>query len=410
MNNKGAIIRNLTILLTAIVLSGVIASCNRQPTGIFASLETEIDVEEDRGIPNDATVTAIVRPDGGNYLFAAAGGIHYREVGAATEWTRIASPDGSDVKTTSAMRVFGDTIYAIFGREVYSIDLDDDGEPEGTSSDDWQPVGGLADDQKAHRLFTAIDANGDDALYLSVSVEDTSRYGLYQLNDNDDEFKPVVSPPEGDDAWDHVYDVVRYQDPDDPNEDGLWIIAGDSIFFVDDNDDVDEIKPKAQRPDEWPSTPKFRQAYLYDDDGDDVLYLAGNGRIVRYDGSDWQRSDDHEVRNETVEFRSLTVMSIEDANGSSYETLLAGSRSRAGLFEAVDLELVNLRRPLRPQAEQGVGTGNYEATALSITGVKTFLVDDDHDEERVVFAGSVGAGLWRGSYDSELESFIWMRE
>ncbi|MFW5995568.1 MAG: hypothetical protein ACOCRN_05595, partial [Spirochaetia bacterium] len=170
-------VRTVAKVVGLIALVALFAVACRHPVGLFASLEEEIPVDEDRGVPTSDGMQDMLLSDG-NY-YAAFTSLYVREASesrdlggeANRQWSKIGKPDGLDPDDTlGSIAEYDNQIYAIYGGEVYR--RPNDGE---TDSGDWKSVwksGNNPPSGRASRLFSLDTANT-----LLVSVRTDSEGG-----------------------------------------------------------------------------------------------------------------------------------------------------------------------------------------------------------------------------------------
>ena len=380
---------------TLVLLS--VSACEH-PVGLFASLEEEIPIDEDRGVPTDDYMRSMLISDDGEYYFAEFTSLYVRRRAEdldldgepSRSWTRIGKPEAAgehDTLGSIAEYASESELWAIYGGKLFT--RPNDGSETGRGA--WSERSAPSEISRAARLFSV-----GDELLLSARMSGGG-FSLYQRNGT------VWGDPLGfddvdDDRVNRINAIVEF--------DNDYYVATTSRIFR--TSDLDTNFEPAE--DGLPTAANYRELSVGESNGSPALFAAGNKHIsVTTNGTDWSTSDSQSHDGEDVQFTALGWYVTE--NGAGY--LVAGTES-AGLYEAPEGDLDRLRR-------QGSGAelfgrdGNFLTTRLSGGSVHRIFVDENgrswrSQDKPHIFVGAPGRGLWRGEYDEEYEALTWRRE
>lgn len=411
-------VRTVAKLVGLIALTALFAVACRHPVGLFASLEEEIAVDEERGVPTSDGMQEMLL-SGGNY-YAAFTSLYVRKAAESRDldgspsrqWSKVGKPEdlGSD-DTLGSIAEYGGHIYAVYGGEVYRRPNDG-----GDESGDWESVwesGNSRPTGRASRLFAAA-----GELLVSVRTdtdvgeddETVGEYKLYEWDDGNTDWNTneVDFDTTGNEVS-FIYAVVQR----DTND--IFIATHGNIY------QAGGLGGNFTPEDTTITSGSYRDLLVADTNGDgnNTLYSAAKGRILSYDGSDWtagsKQTDDED---DPVQFTSLgwyTDSRVIDDSDASNGYLIAGSLDN-GLYEAEDGNLGTLEYEGAESTLFGRG-GNYLTTQLSENGIQSIFVDDPgqgswRSSGPHIFIGAAGQGLWRGEFDEddELNDLYWRRE
>ncbi len=383
-------------LAAALVLLAV--SACEHPVGLFASLEEEIPIDEDRGVPTDDYMRTMLISDDGEYYFAEFTSLYVRRRAEDLDltgepnrsWTRIGKPTAAgehDTLGSIAEYAADDELWAIYGGELYARP-NDGGE---TGRGEWSERSRPEDSSRASRLFTV-----NSKLFLSTRLSGGG-YALYRRDATD--WDRLGFDGVDDDSVNQINAIVEF--------DNAYYVATQSRIYLTADLDNDDFQPAD---DGLPTSANYRELEVGELEGTPALFAAGNKHVsVTTDGTNWSSSDSQSHDGEDVQFTALGWYVTE--NGTGY--LVAGTE-KSGLYEAPDGDLDRLRR-------QGSGTdlfgrkGNFLTTRLSGGAVHRIFVDENGRSWRSqnkphIFVGAPGRGLWRGEHDEEYDALTWRRE
>ena len=363
------------------------SACTHE-VGLFASLEQEIPVDEGRGFPNEGSIHNLVKHDGRYFAGGASLWVRTAVDESATSlqgWTRIAPPTSASRGTLDSMALVNGDIYAVYDGNVYQRTANAD-----ATAGAWNPVSEFNEDT-AQRVFAVTVENGSlQNFVVSASVD-----GGNQLLDSDGE--PVAEL----EAVNTIYAVLNFNDG---TNDNIYVLTNSQVFQGDnDLGNFTDITAAVRGP---ATSTTFRDMQVRG--SDDELWIAGRGRIYRFDGSDWTRTEEitPDDSSTPVQFTSIAFVTVD---GTEY--VLAGTQSN-GLYEGDDLDdLSSLRAEGSGRTLLG-RDGNYLTTQMAGGAVSRIVVDQDGSARDstgpLVFVGAPGRGLWRGQ--PENGGFIWRRE
>lgn len=376
------------------------------PVGIFASLEQEIPVDEERGVPTTDGMRFMVRASSGggdDYYYAAFTSLYVREADEGTgsspdrSWSRVSRPSGVNTSDpVTSIVAFDDRIWAIFDGDVYSRPAD------GGSDDDWdkENIDDVPGSRTASRLFTVTDG-ADDRLLLSVR-DDDSEYSVYYLNGGNFDEMNIDAP----DGLTQVRAVAYF----DPGGDNFYLATSGALYR---SDGIGGTYSAISQGDLGAGGP-YRELLVAEVNGDDTLFVAARRRVLSYDGTTWSDSGTFETSGGSdIVFTSLGWVNDTDLIGTSGGYLIAGTQN-AGLFEAPGGAVTDLRR-------EGSGStlfgrvGNYLTTRLSGGAIdRIFVVEEGRSWRNQggnhIYVGAPGRGLWRGESDRKDDVILWRRE
>ncbi|MFP4644435.1 MAG: hypothetical protein ACLFM0_08775, partial [Spirochaetales bacterium] len=184
-----------------VAIAGLLAVGCRHPIGIFANLEEEIPVDEERGVPTEDGMRGMLAtdtgPDSEGYFYAAFTSLYVRErsedvdLGAdspSSDWSKVSKPSGlDDDYVLTSIAYHQGRIFAVYaGDDSGSLYYRDaDGEK---GSDGWVeiPVDEIAgsETEKVSRVLGSGDG-GDEELIVSILVDrsdESDTYGIWRLD------------------------------------------------------------------------------------------------------------------------------------------------------------------------------------------------------------------------------------
>ena len=429
-------IRRSTFLKLGVLaaLTAIVALGCPHPIGIFASLEEEIPVDEERGVPTGDTMRQMLATetgdDGGGYFYAAFTSLYVRERGEDrdlsadspdTDWSQVSKPSGlsdEEVLTSIAQHeVNGDNrIYAVYaGGNSGSLFYRDAG--VGTSSGDWNriSVGDITENgaDKVSKVFSA-----GDELIVSVRVEQRSGegdiYAVYRRDSGDTEWGEVATPDDENEVG-FVYDFAYF---DDGNGNGDYYLATFRNILRSDNG-LETTSADFKKEVHSGSGP-YRDLLVADIEGTDTLFAAAREAIFSTDSTPDATGDWTEAEisgDDDVQFSAIGYYPGSEFREDIGAFLIAGTRSN-GLYEAEADNGGNF--VFREEGANRVllgRDGNFLTTRLSGRGVRSIFVDEDagtwRSEGPHIFVGAATAGLWRGEVDEDDDpdnEFLWRRE
>ncbi len=383
-------------VLAALVLLSV-SSCEH-PVGVFASLEEEIPVDEDRGVPTDDYMRTMLISADGEYYFAEFTSLYVRRRAEdfdldgepSRSWRRIPKPEAvgeHDTLGSIAEYANDNELWAIYGGELFSRPNDGGETGRGAWSEETAP----GDISRASRLFSV-----GNELLLSARISST-RYELYRRNGSG--WDRIGFDGVDDDRVNRINAIVEF--------DNHYYVATKSRIYRTDDLGINDFEPED---DDLPTAANFRELKVGESNGETALFAAGKKYVsVTTNGTDWTTSDSKSHDGEDVQFTALGWYVAENGNGY----LIAGTEE-SGLYEAPEGDLDRLRR-------QGSGAelfgrdGNFLTTRLSGGSVHRIFIDEEgrswrSQDKTHIFVGAPGRGLWRGEHDEEYEVLTWRRE
>ncbi|MFW6252951.1 MAG: hypothetical protein ACOC4F_03375 [bacterium] len=385
--NSTAMKRNTGTALVALAsaLFLALSSCSHE-VGLFASLEQEIPVDEERGFPNDGSIHSLERS--GERYFAGGSTLWVRNAtddsaSDLASWDRIAPP--SSGLTLASMALVGSELYAVYGQTLYSRAANGN-----TAAEGWDPVNDF-DSTAVSRVF-GVEVDGTPDFVVSAPREDEA--GERLLASNGDEVPGLGES----DNRNTIYGVANFGSE-------IYVLTGTQLLSIADNLSV----AATEVPIPESASSSFRDIRVRGADSE--LWVAGKGKIyVATDPTDeasWESTTEltPEDASSPAQFLTLDFVTV---GGSEY--VLAGTESD-GLYEGVASDFPTL-------SEEGSGgvligrNGNYLTTEIPGGNVEHIVVDESGsargEDGPLVFLGARGRGLWRGQPANG--DFIWRRE
>lgn len=380
--------RNTTIALVALASALLLAlsACSHE-VGLFASLEQEIPVDEERGFPNDGSIQSLVK-SGGRY-FAGGSALWVRDASDTSAsdlsgWQQIAPP--SSGLTLASMALVGSDIYAVYGQTLYTRNADGS-----TAAGGWDSVTAF-DSEAVSRVF-GVEVGGSPAFVVSAPRDGGS--GERLLDANGDEVSGLGEA----DNRNTIYGAANFGSD-------IYVLTSTQLFSISDN--LSGTASAVTIPGSTSST--FRDLRVRGADAE--LWIAGRGKIYVADTdpsveTNWTSTDLITPENSSSAAQFLTLAFVT-LGGTEY--VLAGTESD-GLYEGEATDVTSLSQ----EGSDGVlvgRNGNYLTTEIVGGNVEHIFVDESGSARGqsgpLVFLGARGRGLWRGQPESG--EIIWRRE
>ena len=425
------------------VLTAFLAIGCRHPVGIFASLEEEIPVDEDRGVPTTdgmRAMLAVDTDDNGGYFYAAFTSLYVRErsEGLAVDadspdndWSRISKPGGlsaDDVlQSIAEHEINGENrVFAVYGGgnsgSLYHRATGDD-----TSSGAWSDAisvneiaSDTSDEGSPEKVSKVFSANGE--LIVSVRIKSNSdksdSYAVYRpvdANEPDGNWERImIEEGETDGEVGFVYDF-EYFDANNGNGD-YYLATFRNILKSD-----DDLSSGGFEDEVHSGSGPYRNLLAADISGTDTLFAAAKGVIFSTDSAPAETGDwaSAEISGEDdVQFTAIGYYPGSDFEGSDPGAYLIAGTQDNGLYEA-EADTTGGYNFREEGAERTLlgRKGNFLTTRLSGRGIQAIFVDNDagtwRSEGPHVFVGAATAGLWRGEVDEDDDlagKFLWRRE
>ncbi|TVQ25286.1 MAG: hypothetical protein EA383_09160 [Spirochaetaceae bacterium] len=393
--------RNTLYRLTAVAAALLVAlsACTHE-VGLFASLEQEIPVDEDRGFPTNGSIHALVFHEDGSTgrYFAGGSSLWVRTAEDASEanlqnWSRISPPTSASRQTLDSMALVDGEIYAVYDGNVYARPADGE-----TAAGGWTRIDGDGDALVAAdvlRVF-AVEVDGVGETFVVSATRPDETVGSRLLNSDGTEVDGLGAA----DNRGTIYAVENF-------DGNIYVLTTAQLFRGGDTNLLTGMTAVTV-PGSTSST--FRDMQVRGND--DELWIAGKGRLYVGSGdltvsTNWTRTDETtpEDSSTAVQFTSIGFLTI-----GSTEYVLAGTMSN-GLFEGEADEF----QSITPEGSGRVligRSGNYLTTQIAGRAVARIVVDQNGSARGLagplVFLGAPGRGLWRGQ--PENGDFIWRRE
>ncbi len=378
--------QNMTRWMTVAGIAFLVGlgACSHE-VGLFASLEQEIPVDEERGFPTNGSIHGLVfhETGGTGRYFAGGSSLWVREAVDASEtslegWTRIAPP--SSGLTLSSMALVGGEIFAVYGGNVYSRTA---GDQTGVS---WGNPVAAFDTATALQVF-AVTVGGTDTFVVSASVEGGNRL----LDNSGAEISGLENV-------NTIYDVTNFGDR-------IYVLTNTQLFRGAENDLLTGMAPVTIA---GSTSSTFRDMQVRGDD-DDELWIAGKGRLYwSNDGTNWTNSDSITPEDSSTEVQ-FTGLGFVTVDGTEY--VLASTQAN-GLYEGNDPDDLSSLRAEGSERTLIGRSGNYLTTQIAGRAVDRIVIDANGSarglDGPLVFLGTPGRGLWRGQQENG--DFIWRRE
>jgi hypothetical protein len=368
------------IILPAL-LSVFLLGCD--DTAIFYTLEGVYPIDKDLGLTNNIAVFEIVGT--GTKFFAAAGTLYAR--GSSNDnWQSVSSPvTGASCDT---IEIFGGLLYAGFYKK--------DGTGLGLyrtnpATIDWtaDPITAAEVQNKQIGMIKEVGAT----LYVTTA----------EWNDTDKEFEYFLySTADGDTYTPAVFDIAPTA-PVTDIEDYVgaftyWVIAGDDLY-ADTAANLNNLtlqNPVPALP-ALPVEPQTSSSFggLLDSTVSAGLYLsAKDGKLWRYDGSDWDDT-------RTVTIDGTGVLFTRFIDDTRNNVVLVGTEG-AGYYK-ID--------PGLPEPLENAGVQRLPSPTLDLykSAINSFYIDVAPDPD-ILFACTYGSGLWREEYVDEDSRWYWKQE
>jgi hypothetical protein len=397
--------KNLYCLATLAAALLVFAACDHAPVGIFASIEQEVKIDDERNLPNGIAVNGIVEFDG--YYFVSAPTVYRRPVanttgGEPSQWTPVASPIAGARNLRMVHLESAGALYAVFvddagvTKSLHALD---------SAGGNWTEVtlpsgatGGLVS------VFAAGPA-GTDRLFLSV-FEGPNDYRLFSSPDGtafaavtDSATSTALSMPTP------ATDVAYTTDGATDN----WWIAGRTRFLTgaEPTPATDPLIVSDYGGSTLSDVDGFSGLYFGGPAGSPRLYLSTlTGQVFRYDPNNVAAGFVAAAGTITFSDDPVPLTDFAYVEGSDgFQSVVVGTEGY-GYYE-IDPATLDISMPAR--------SGNYLASELSRASIHAFYVDTNADLPTgapsgvdLMFAGTAGLGLWKNYYKGE--SSLWTRE
>ena len=408
-------------LVSGVVLVALLAGCSRSPYGIFASIERERAILDDRNLEHDLNVGAIAKA-GGTY-FIAAGTLYFRDQDALVEgawtrpeWSAVPAP-GLNYTTTSLVSVdFGS------GSRVFAVYSSPDGLTHGlyeinVTSPVSSPTLRLQTTGSANALGTlfAVDDGGTNGWLMVNYTTGPGAWSLYAAtgvaNGDGSDFAAIA----GTESTEPYIDVVA-----DATLTNVVYLRSNSLLV-----DTAGIGVSPGDPAGVPgrTSPARFTGALYDSVGD-LFWLADNEGFLYSSPpgfAAWGRNAEAHPTSTATNAGPIPFTDFAAVPRGAATVLLVGTQGygyrvigNAGAVSATtDVDL------------PGVDGSNYEASDLATGVVQTFFVDPspvvnypvptaggdpyEYWSGHLLFAGTPGRGLWR-ALSSDDGPIQWLRE
>lgn len=378
--------------LTVLGIAGF-SSCDHAEIGIFASIEQERKIEDERKLPNAITVSGITELDG--FYFISAPTIYRRSTsnttdGALSEWEPVDGPT-ADQQNVSLVR-FGDETNG----ELVAVFASGDGTTHrlyrrGATDAAWTEVDlGTISGQLS--LMTASSDPGTVFLTVLAGANDNRVYitsdmqTFDQVLDSDG--NPLSSPTP---FLDVAYDGTAY-----------WL-ASRAVLAT--GADPSASTTDATADPGFPETLEDYSGVFYGGAaGSERLYVSTSvGVVGSVTGAAWATTDEPEsVGDDIVPFTDLEFVQGSDG----FAAIVVGTDGYG--YREVDPDTLEVTVPSRD--------GNYQSSELATAAVLSFYVDDSAPDlpaaapagVDLLFAGTSSMGLWKSYYEGQ--AAFWTRE
>ncbi len=381
--NNDMRIKTASIFLFAILLLVLLFSCEENSIAVFYSLEHESEVEDNKSLDNDITVTNIERF--GDYYYISAGNLYRRDTkGSTQKWVRHSEWPGWDSATgelkdglCTEFTVFNETIYAIF----YSVDGTETGLFQ-YNGNEWKKIeNGLT----GLRLDKILSIN--QTLFVAARDSGSSSWKLYFSRDGEsftdtgigDFFRPIISG-----TW--VPDTAA------TDSGTFYLVTGKKVYSGDDPENLSVAE-------DFPSADNGYGGIYYSR-ALKVLFLStADGYVHANDGSGWGTSNQAE---------GVSLTDMEELNVDDNIVIVVGSSN--GYYEIIVAEETGLDKDNIVLRIPGTGAYystniNYLNTTLSSAVILKFYRDEEKD---YLFGCTSGEGLWRNQQANGYR--LWNRE
>ncbi len=403
-------IKRLLLFVSLIASLVLLIGCTEGPVGIFASIESEVRRDLDLGFADNSTVSSMFRV--GNTYVASSGRVYIRSATAETpsdgRWTEIAGPSGYDLAADAAS----------FNSLVYGALASTNGEDSGlftfdpsASDPSWSAATttGLDATDGVSGLHVVSVGAGDELFVVTtessqVGSGTVAGYGVYRSTDGS-AFSEVIAAGSLR-ILDIVHDGADY-----------WAIDAQNIYRGSNMAALSTVDTGVS----FPSNTAFRGLYYGGPAGEEAVYIStSTGFLVRFeDGSFATHEQALSINEQAVSFSDLVYVEYGE-----FGALLVGT-NKHGYFQLTDGDgdgQVDLAIDRFASLPDVAGTGgNYLPSELSNGAITTFYVDSSPaimpvenapstppDDSPLVFAGTIGVGLWRNYYYQD--KTLWVRE
>ncbi|GAB6090938.1 hypothetical protein [Spirochaeta dissipatitropha] len=366
------------LLIMIIFLSGLFAACNQGPAGIFATIEETQKVDQNRGMPGQATIFNVAVHDQ-NHLIAVTGRqLLHRKAETNAQWVQIPFPaEYSYVLDAEVFTVEGQS-YAAFlfssdsGRGLYIVEIE---EVEKHKSGDLDLGSAVAADitHEISGLFS-----GDGALYVSVrtSVQDNT-YGLYRLiKDGDDWDSTAV---ELNNEFGNLAEIAAIS--------SSFVLSRETLYEIDDsglNLTVSPLDPDKTVPKDDEVIIQYMDMAVLGD----TLYVVSNRELYHAETTASSEGEKVELTNVDTHKNILSIAAIlyEDQ-----EIVFLGTQG-SGFVMFEDGAIIS------PRSSSTIHHINFGGTALSRIPVQTMKMFQGSSSSApgYIYAGTAGNGLWEG--------------
>jgi hypothetical protein len=410
----------LRLALLSLLLAAVLVSCAQNPYGVFASIERERKIVDERDLGNELNVASITKA--GGRMFIAAGAVYARAVDGSADygtdppdwnsWGDAVDPPQTNYTTTSLVAAdlgAGERIYAAYT----SLDGNESGL---YALDPAQVEAGFVGDPILSTADPGIDAVvrvltfnvGADTWVVAVVETGLSEYAVYATNDGS---SPAAIP-----SFTTSTPVI------DVASDGATRVAyvTPKAIYVDTDGDVTGTTAPAGPG----STPALGAGarftgghyaggslWLADDAGH--LYSSADFGATAWtrNSEPWQISSANQEPTPFTDFATVPRGTVD---------IIVVGTAGYGYREIGDAATVNATAaPTSPDVEGS----NYQASELASAAVQTFFVNPSGVTDypvataagnqtwdgNLLFAGTVNQGLWR-ALSSDEGPIQWVRE
>jgi hypothetical protein len=364
ITSKYIILPAVVIILAFFFLSG----CEREEFGIFYSLENEQPTVQSN-LRKEVSVTGIVLSS--DTYFTAAGNI-FRKGTDATEWSPVAYPEGfANTLAADIIKVDG-TVYSAFNSleaDTFGVFALDTGELAWSEN--------LYEEYPVIAMFSLNN-------YLFITVQADTEYSLLQYDGS--VFNPTSAA-----------NTLAVIDGTYTPSGEYWFLTPGTILRGADPAALDTVTPpEVTMPD---GTVKAASNFngIFSDENS-VYISTGQGYIIKYsiDDGTWTVSphftDDTRQENPLQFTDFCSVPHAEDTG------IIAVGAKGAGYYEIPGGDLTAIVEP----------SGNaYYSTQLSEITVHSFTYFTDGSGGGILYALTVGNGLWRTAYASTDPVWFW---
>ena len=375
------------IVLTAL-LSVFLLGCDKTP--IFYTLEGVYPIEKDLGLENNIAVFEMALfSDTDTWYFAATGTLSlYARSDSGDNWKRVSPPVAGAFCETVEVFSTDTFLYAGFykadgtGLGLYRVDPDDNpasfDDSTTTISTNWTQIGAAA--VQDVQIGMIKDVGG--TLYVATAEwNDTDKMYEYFFYSSADGYVVPINFKGNPTLASPVVDIVERVAGE------YWAITGDDLYS-DTDGTLDDMT--LQNPD--PTEPQTSDSFggFLDSTVTAGLFLsAKDGKLWRYDGSDWDDTTTVEIDETGVRFTRF----IDDTRNND---ILVGTE-RAGYYKLVLGSLSNVQRLPSPTLD------------LYNSAINSFYLDTAVPPG-ILFACTYGSGLWREVYDTDSGEWKWYQE